>query len=162
MQHGDEQNLRGLVFIGERGRSLIEISAMLALLGVLAATTAPALSSLLQKYALRGAAQEIFAQLQRARMSAVMENHRFNVTVVDSTHYKVHDDTNSNGAVDTGETVTTLDITKNGPSVTLSPTGTTISFAPDATAPSYGNITVQGAGITHAVQVSRGGRMKIQ
>ncbi len=148
---------------GEQGYSLVEIIATLSWLGILAVIAAPVLPSMLGEYALRGATEEIFAQLQRARMVAVKENHRFNLTVVDSTHYKIHDDTNSNGTEDTGETVTTLDITKNGPRVTLSPTGTTITFAPDATAPTYGNITVQGVGgLTHAVQVSRGGRIKIQ
>jgi hypothetical protein len=129
---------------------------------VLAGITAPVVSSIRQQYASGGAPREIFVQLQRARMSAVVENHRFNITVVDRTHYRVHDDANSNGTVDAGETVTTLDITKNGPGVTLSPTATTITFAPDATAPVYGNIIVQGAGVTRAVQVSRGGRVTIQ
>lgn len=162
MQHSNEQGFRGLASIGERGLSLVEVIVLLACLGMLAGITSPVLSSILQDYASRGATQEIFAQLQRVRMSAVMENNRFNVTIVDGTHYRVHDDTNGNGTVDEGEPVTTMDVTKNGRGITLSPTGRTITFAPDATAPTYGDIAVQSARTTHVIQVSRGGRMKIQ
>ncbi len=148
---------------GQRGRSVIELSVTLGVLGVLLTVAGPRLPSILEMYALRGTTYEVFAQLQRARMAAVKENHRFNVTVLNDTQYTVHDDTNSNGTVDSGETVTTFDITDNGTGVKLSSAGTTITFAPDATAPTYGTITVQGlGGLSRAIQVSRGGRIKIQ
>jgi Tfp pilus assembly protein FimT len=142
---------------------MVEIVVGVQLCVILALLAAPSFSQILQLYYLRGASRAIFADLQKARMAAVMENHRYRLTVVDSHTYKVHGDTNNNGAEDPGESVTTRNVQGDSPHVQLAGTDT-ITFAANGTAPTSGTITVsneRGPTGSMTVAVSPAGRVRI-
>lgn len=63
------------------GFTLMEILAAIALMGILAAVAMPNWGSLISTYRLNAAGRQLYADLQRARMRAVMENTGFNVNV---------------------------------------------------------------------------------
>lgn len=146
---------------GEGGLTLIELMVTLAVLAILLAVTAPIFSQIRQVYNLRGAAREIFSELQKARMAAVMENNRYRFSLVDSYNYKIHDDNDNDGAEDAGETVTTKNIQTDSPGVTLSATNT-VTFIPNGTASTYGTITLTNTSGSKSVVVSSAGRIRIQ
>lgn len=149
---------------GNQGFSLPELIVSLQLFGVVALTAAPAVSSVLQSYYLRGAARTIYAELQKARMDSVMRNHRVRVVIVDNHTYQIHDDANGNGIEDTGETVLTRDIQKDNPRVQLAARAA-ITFAANGTAPTYGTVTLSnetGPSGSVAVVVSSAGRIRIR
>jgi prepilin-type N-terminal cleavage/methylation domain-containing protein len=145
------------------GFTVIELVIAMSLFAILAFTAVPSFSALMQQYGLRGASREMQAELQWARMAAIARNHDLRVIVLSSTTYKIHDDTNSNGAIDSGENVVVHHIEQtSGTSMSLSPVSGTITFAPDGTAPQYGNLTVTNGALSKTVTVSRGGKVRVQ
>jgi Tfp pilus assembly protein FimT len=146
---------------GQRGTTLAEVAASFMVLSILVASSAPIFSVILGGYHLRGAAQEIFAELQKARMAAVMENTRYRFSVVDgSPVYKIYDDKNHNSVEDDGE-VSTYTLESSNPGVTLEGTDA-VTFLPNGTALTSGTITVASAdGHTKDVAVSAGGRIRV-
>lgn len=148
----------------QRGVSLLQLLLGLQLFGIITLATAPVVSQVLQSYYLRGAAAQVFADLQKARMNAVMANHRYRLVVIDSHTYKLHDDTNGNGIEDPGETVQTRSVQMDSPHVMLAATGA-ITFAADGSAPTYGTITVSnesGCSQSLNIEVGAAGRTRIQ
>jgi Tfp pilus assembly protein FimT len=146
----------------QRGLTFTEVAASLLTLSVLMLASAPIFSQVFAVYHLRSATQEIFAELQRTRLSAVMANTRQRLYVVDgSAVYKIHDDSNHNNAEDSGE-VMTRTIELDSPGTVL--TGTdAVTFLPNGTALTYGTITITSRnGRTKTVTVSSGGRIRIQ
>lgn len=140
-----------------------EVAASLLLLAGILSIIGPVFSQLLGVYHLRGATQEVFAELQRARLAAVMENHRYRFSVIDGTGtYEIHDDKNNNGMDDSGE-VTTRGVDIENPGVVLSGNEVGVTFLPNGTAVTYGDITIShGSGHTRSVVVSSGGRIRTQ
>jgi len=61
------------------GLTLIELMVTLAILGVIAALAAPSFSGFVARAKLRGAANEVFADLQYARSESVQKNRVFQV-----------------------------------------------------------------------------------
>ena len=147
----------------ERGITVAEISAAVAVVSVLSLAATPTFSALHKTYTLRGGALQIFAELQKARMAAVAENnpYRFSVVGGAGAFYTIHDDNNSDGIENNGETVTTLNIQAENPGVAVETTDI-VTFAPDGSAPTYGTITVKEGNSTRTVAVSRAGRIRIQ
>lgn len=145
------------------GMTFSEVATSLVLLSCILAIIGPVFSQLLGIYHLRGATQEVFAELQRARLAAVMENHRYRLLVIDGTGtYEVHDDKNNNGVDDGGE-VTTRGVDIENPGVVLSGDEAGVTFLPNGTALTYGTITIShGNGRTKSVVVSSGGRIRTQ
>ncbi len=146
------------------GFSLVEFIVSLQLFGVLALTTAPMVPKVLQAYKLRGAARNVFAELQKARMAAVAQNHRYRFVVVDSRTYKVHSDTNNNGAEDPGEIVMTRDIQIDAPGVRFTDDAKSITFAANGAAPGSGTVAVRNQtkpGMKLNVVVRPAGRVQI-
>ena len=135
--------------------------ATLAVLAILLAVTAPLFSQIRQVYDLRGAAREIFSELQKARMAAVMENNRYRFVLIDSSQYKIHDDNDNDNVEDAGETVTTKNVQTDSPGVTFTATNT-VTFVPNGTASSYGTITLTNTSGSKSVVVSSAGRIRIQ
>jgi Tfp pilus assembly protein FimT len=152
----------GARWAGERGMTFTEIAASLVVFGGVLMMMTPIFAELLGMYHLRGATQEIFAELQRARLAAVMENHRYRVSVEPGTgYYEVHDDRNNDDAEDSGE-VTIRSVSLQNPGVTLEG-DTVVTFLPNGTALTYGAITlVNRSGGTKRVVVSSGGRIRAQ
>jgi Tfp pilus assembly protein FimT len=146
--------------IGQKGFSIVEIVIGLQLFTVLALIAAPNVYQTMQSYRLRAAVREVYSDLQNARMGAVVENHRYRFVVVDAQTYQLHDDTNNNGAIDTGESVTTRRISNDAPGATLSATSA-ITFLPDGTALASATVTVVKNSRTVNVVVSAGGRVRV-
>jgi Tfp pilus assembly protein FimT len=152
-------------FAHEGGFTLAELLVSLQILVILALTTLPIIAPILRGYRLRGAAHEIFADLESARMGAVMENHHYRFLIVDTHTFQLHDDTNSNDAVDAGETVLTRNIQVDNPGVKIVAGSSNITFAANGTAPTNGTVTLSSENFateTANVLVSRGGRVRIQ
>ena len=63
----------------ERGYSLIELSVVLVLLGLVVAVGMPAMQDWLDRYRVRTATQSLAADMQLQRMRAVSRNRRFSV-----------------------------------------------------------------------------------
>lgn len=72
----------------ENGYSLIELSVVLVLLGLVVAVGMPAMQDWLERYRVRTAAQSLAADMQLQRMRAVSRNRRFSVqfNVANSTY----------------------------------------------------------------------------
>jgi Tfp pilus assembly protein FimT len=157
--------LRRERFAGQRGLSIAELIVGLQVVVILALMTLPIMSRILRGYRLRGAAHEILADLETARMDAVMENHHYRFLVVDTHTVQLHDDTNSNDAIDAGETLMTRNIQVDNPGVKINAGSSNITFAANGTAPANGTITVSSESVateTANVLVSWGGRVRIQ
>jgi len=147
---------------GQRGLTFTEVAASLLTLSILMVASGPIFSQVFSVYHLRSATQEIFAELQRVRLAAVMANTRQRLYVVEgSAVYKIHDDSNQNSAEDPGE-VTTRTIEIDSPGTVL--TGNDpVTFLPNGTALTYGAITVTSRdGRSKTVTVGSGGRIRIQ
>jgi Tfp pilus assembly protein FimT len=149
-------------FTGEDGMTFTEIAASLVVFSGVLMLMAPIFAELLGVYHLRGATQELFAELQRARLAAVMENHRYQLTFESGTGlYEIHDDKNNNAADDTGE-VSARSVTIQNPGIILT-SSDIVTFLPNGTALTYGTIVVSnGSGRTKSVVVSSGGRIRTQ
>jgi Tfp pilus assembly protein FimT len=145
------------------GMTFSEVTTSLVLLAGIVAIIGPVFTQLLGIYHLRGATQEIFAELQRARLAAVMENHRFRLSVIDGTGtYDVHDDRNNDGVEDEGE-VTSRGVDIDNPGIVLSGEQAGVTFLPNGTALTYGTITISHSnGRVKSVVVSSGGRIRTQ
>ena len=139
-----------------------EVAASLAVCSGLLMLMAPIFAELLGVYHLRGATQELFSEMQRARLAAVMENHRYRLTVIPGTAlYEIHDDRNNNSAEDTGE-VSARSVAIQNPGITLAGNDI-VTFLPNGTALTYGSITISnGSGRTKSVVVSSGGRVRTE
>ncbi len=152
-------------FVEQGGFTIGELVVALQILVIIALTGLPIFSQILRGYRLRGAAQEILADLQTARMGAVMANHRYRFLVVDTHSFQLHDDANRNDAVDAGETVMTRNLQVDNPGVQIATGSSPITFAANGTARTYGTITVSSesaATESMNVSVSAAGRIRIQ
>lgn len=149
---------------GESGVTLLDISITLSVFALLLLAAVPMLPRILAMYRLRGATQEVFSELQKARLAAVMENNRYRLEVSDgSSQYTIHDDNNNDGLENDGSAaLTTYSLDRDNPGVTLESDGV-VSFSPNGTASSPRHIHLTNAsGDTATVVVSGGGRVSIQ
>ncbi len=133
------------------GMTLIEILVTLATVTILVAIALPHVSSLSSVYQLRGAAQEVAADLQFARLLAIKEDLSMNVTLT-SNSYQVS--RASNGSV-----VKSRNMSKDYPEVVLS--AVALTFSSRGTS-SGGTVTVSSAAGTRSVLVNTAGLVRIQ
>jgi Tfp pilus assembly protein FimT len=147
---------------GDAGYTLAEVASTLVVLTGLALILSPIFSDLLGAYHLRGATQELFGELQRIRLAAVMENHRYRLSIVGGTGlYEIHDDKDNDNADDSGE-VTTRSVALENPGVILLGNDI-VTFLPNGTALTYGTINLQnGNGRIKTLAVNSGGRIRVQ
>lgn len=161
------------------GFTLIEMMVALAIGGILTAIAVPNFSQMREGYRLRSAAYQVFAVLQRARSEAVKKNNNYEFLVTSSTTYRVHDDLDSNGAINGGEPTTTTDIAADSPGVTMASdvqrwngaawgSEQSITFAPDGTTGGAADVARQGTitltntnGQQRQIVVSASGRIRI-
>lgn len=149
---------------GDRGITLADLSVTLSAFAILLLAFVPVLSRLLDMYHLRGATQQVFAELQRTRLSAVMENNRYQFRVVaDSAEYVIHDDSNNDDVDNDGvDAVVTRTLALDSPGVTLTTDGV-ITFAPNGAALTGGRVTVSSrSGDSKVIAVGAGGRIRLQ
>jgi len=111
----------------DEGSSLIELSVVLAVIGLLVAATAYSYQGWIGKYRVEKATCELYTDLMQARLKA-MQTNRDHFAVLDATSYSIVEDTNENGDRDGGDNVLpsfpkSLDhvLCKNG-------TGNTLTF----------------------------------
>ena len=146
------------------GVGLIHLLVVLALVGALSLVAAPSLSSALRHYVVRGAALQLYGELQNARVAATTENNRFRVGLVDGSTdaYFVHDDDSGDGVVDVGETERTGSLAADVARISVTSTGPVV-FRPNGMAVGSERFTLTGdGGLTLQVHVSRGGRVRIE
>lgn len=100
----------------EAGFTFAELMITIAIVGILAAIAIPQLSEYLPRSRVNGAARDLFTELQVSKMKAISENNNYVITFNTSNNtYKIHDDDNSNGMEDTGESIKTVDIEERYP-----------------------------------------------
>ena len=143
----------------DSGFTLAELLVTITVVGILLALAAPSMATMSRIYGLRGAARQVYAELQNARMAAVTENRGYQFTVTDSRSYKVLDDQNNDqGFADPSEVVISRQLESQG--VTLS--GNAVTFTARGMASAAGTVTVtDAAGTAINVTVSPAGSIRI-
>lgn len=133
---------------GERGFSLLEMMAVVAILLILGAMASPSLVRAIRRYQLESACRQVGNIIIQTRYEAMRRNQRISTVfnpVGGSLSGEFGIDYNGNGALDTGEPRTRLPDTlwvymwsygpywMRWPDYTNTMLGTTITFAPDGT-----------------------------
>ncbi len=144
----------------QAGTSVGELIAGVGLMSVLASASGPLFNDLMASYQLRGAAQQVYAELQRSRLAAVMQNNPQRISVLSDTgQYKIHDDANSDFYEDAGE-VSIRDLELAG--VELTATGT-LTFLANGRVVAPGEISISNhLDKTRTIEISRGGSIRIR
>ncbi|MBA4373432.1 MAG: hypothetical protein C0402_11305 [Thermodesulfovibrio sp.] len=86
----------------EQGTTLIELSMVLGVIGVLIATTALAYQGWLGRYKVEKATCELYTDLMQARLLAIQTN-RHHFAVLNDFSYSIAEDTNDSGSRDSGD-----------------------------------------------------------
>ncbi|MBW2194786.1 MAG: GspH/FimT family pseudopilin [Deltaproteobacteria bacterium] len=141
------------------GFTLLEITIVIAIAGILAAIAVPSLVSQLPRYRLSGAARQVMGDLMWARMQAVSEKNEFRIFIIDSHRYQILDDDDNNGSVGSGEKVQIKDIRDEYPDVSISNTTNPIFF-PRGSA-SMGTITLSNSSGSRKLKIHLTGRVKM-
>ena len=141
-----------------QGVTFPELLVSMVMLLALLSAAGPIFSRLRQAFELRGAGHQVFTDLQRARLAAVVENRRYRWTVVDAKTFAVE---RYDSAADEWEDVrsTNLDLETQG--IDLSGTAN-IVFAPDGRAPASGRVTLTASVGQIEVSVGASGSVAIQ
>jgi hypothetical protein len=118
----------------------------------------PIVSRLRQAFELRGSGNQVFTDLQRARLAAVAENRRYRWSVVDAQTFEV---ARYDTAADLWEEVRSTSIALDTMGIDLSGVNS-IVFAPDGRAATAGRVTLTAAVGQVAVNVGSSGSVAIQ
>jgi len=72
------------IFAGSKGFTLIEVIVVIVIIGILSTIAFPMFSRWIPNYRLKGAAQELYSDLQKSKLHAIKTNRRviFNFNVV--------------------------------------------------------------------------------
>ncbi len=98
------------------GFTLIELMIVVVVLVILAAVSVPIFLSWLPEYRLRGAADDLYAHLQHAKMRAIRDNNNWAVQFVESSNsYTIY--SNYKDSSDTGTAVKTINLSDHGSGV---------------------------------------------
>lgn len=133
------------------GMTLLEILITLTIVTILVAIAVPQVSNLSSVYQLRGAAQEVAADLQFARLLAIKEDLSMNVTFT-SNSYQV-------SRVSNGSVVKSRNMSSDYPGAALSVVALTFYSRGTSTG---GTVTVSNAAGTRSVLVNTAGLVRIQ
>ena len=145
----------------DRGFTLGEMMATLALFSIVAAIAVPSYLSMQPGLRLNGGAREVLGKLMWARSKAVGQNSTYAVTFPTSTSLQIFNDTNGNGSADAGEWSQTIDLQTDYSGITLSRSGSDPTFNGRGTAAGSTTITVSNGSSSKTVTVSATGNVKI-
>lgn len=135
-----------------------ELLVAMVLLLALFSAAGPIFSRLRQAFELRGAGHQVFTDLQRARLAAVVENRRYRWTVVDAQTFEV---ARYDTAADLWEQVRSTNLSRDSQGIDLSG-AQSIIFAPDGRAPAHGRVTLTAPIGQIEVSVGASGSVAIQ
>ena len=100
-----ENGMKGWIH-NNNGYSLVELLTLLVILSILAGWAIPNYSQWAERYEINGESQKLYLDLQLARITALRNNNDVVVTFNTGLNtYVIHNDTNSDGAQDSGESL---------------------------------------------------------
>ena len=143
----------------QRGFTMAEVVVSLAVFSVLGAMAQPAFSEIMETFELHGAARQVYTEVQRVRMAAVMENTSCRAKLDDSGNLmfeRLDLETNAWEAMPDQNLNAddTADLTVTAPD--------TITFVPNGGTSSSGAITLTDAGgQSRSISVSASGSIRI-
>ena len=146
--------------MNSKGSTLLELVSLLGIISIMATFSV----FHLKKDKLKGAAKMIYYDLHYARMTAIKGRNKCRITfdtTSDIHTYQIHNDLNSNGNKDDGESVITKNINKHFKGISFSSNQTTASYTSFGTSNS-GTITIRNGPDTKKVIFSREGRVRIE
>lgn len=152
---------RGSSAAGDAGFTVARLLVSFSILATMLATAAPNFYRTLQAYTIRGAAMQLYADLQNAREKAVMENNRHRLSVTGAYTYELRDDRDRDRNFGDDEVVASSDLTNDTPGVSLAASGDVI-FTASGTAVDPVTITltdVRGGVLT--ISISPAGRIRL-
>jgi len=145
-------------FLDKTGVTLVELLIVMAIIAIMAVLTAPVIKA----NKLDGATRMIYSDLLLARLQAVAKGNNFRVIfdAEDGHTYWIHNDTNSNNAIEAGEEYTSKDIHKDYKGVTFT-IDSNATFNPMGTS-NNGTVTLNKSGSEKEVIFSWTGRVRIK
>jgi type IV fimbrial biogenesis protein FimT len=142
-----------------KGFTTLEIVIVVAILGIVGAIAIPNMIGQMEKYRLKGAARRVMGDLMWARMEAVSQKNEFKVFFVSDHEYKILDDDDNDGKIDSDEWTEIRDIRHEYHDVSISFTANPIFF-PRGSA-SIGTITLTNPSGSKKVKIHLTGRVKM-
>ena len=101
-------------FIKTQGFTLLELLIVIAFVAIIMAIGIPNFSKWKEKYEINGQAKKVYFDIMLARSTSVKNDNNVSVTFnIDKNFYKVHDDTNSDGIEDHGESIKSVNLENN-------------------------------------------------
>jgi len=101
-------------FTQVKGFTLLELLIVISFVAIIMAIGIPNFSKWKEKYEINGQAQKVYFDMMLARSTSVKNNNNVSVTFnIDKNFYKVHDDTNSDGIEDHGESIKSVNLENN-------------------------------------------------
>jgi prepilin-type N-terminal cleavage/methylation domain-containing protein len=131
-----------------RGFTLTELMIVITIMGALLAVSSPAISRFVSNWRLNGAATQMAMVMRAARSAAVNKN--MNVVFIfdkDAGEYHFLEDSDGDGAADSGERETTVQILPAGVSIDeFTVPQASVTFSPKGSTADGGAIVMKGRG----------------
>jgi type IV fimbrial biogenesis protein FimT len=149
------------------GFTLIEMMVAIVIGSIMTMMALPNFNRMREIYRLRGATQEVYVSLQRARMAAIKENNGYRVYLTGGTTIVLHDDLNNDGIEDVGEPKIQKNVAADalGISMTGMSAASAVTFRQNGTATISGGISTitvtNASGYSKQLIVSPAGRITI-
>jgi Tfp pilus assembly protein FimT len=152
-----ERHPRSTGLSNQSGITYAETMTMIAVFALLGLIAKPVFSEIKSTYKLHGASRQVFAEMQKARMAAIMENTRCRARMQSGNLvFERYDVGSAQWQSMVGQELNPDDIT--GMSLSMSD----ITFAPNGSAPASGSLTIaNSAGKRRTITVSPAGSIRV-